>query len=200
VSTQQVIVEADSLAGPLTAVKGLLLQTSLEELKGLGYFEGYSKLLDAEQFASVTGYLGNEWVPLEVMRTHYRACDGLLLTPQQLDQVGQRVVDRLNGRMLASLARTARGAGYDLWSAVAPMHRMAMRLFQGSTARVVRVSPKDMETTVYGNPLFEFQYFRVAFCGAARGMFVFLGSRTTYAKVTHHSLTRSEFTVRVSWV
>lgn len=195
----EILVEPDPKAGPLVAVKGMLLQTSLEELKAIECFDRYAELLGPSKLAELTDYLVGEWVPVEAMRTHYTACEDLRLTPMQLDEVGRRVGERLQNRLLSTLAATSRMAGFSPWIAIPPMYRMAGRVFQGSTARVTKIGPKEGELVIYGNSLFDFQYFRVAYCGTVRGMFGLLGVRNINARIVHQDIARSEVTLRISW-
>ena len=73
-------------------------------------------------------------------------------------------------------------------------------MLQGAQASVVKVGPKDAEVIIYGNPLFEYAYYRAAYCGMARGLLALLGARAVHIKVTHLDHVRCEHTVRFSWV
>lgn len=195
-----VVVEADPKEGPLTAVKGMLLQSSLNELKTFGHYDEYCRQIEPAWLQKLVGYIGGEWVPIEAMIAHYAACDRMLLTPMQLDAIGRAVGDRLRSRLLTTLVSSARTAGLNPWTAISSMYRMTERVFEGSTARVVKAGPKDMDITVFGNPLAQFSYFRNGYCGSLRAMVTVLGARSSYAKITSCSEPTKQFTARVSWV
>jgi len=196
----EVVVQADSSVPRLTAVKGMLLLSSQEGLRALGHYQRYATLLGPSRLARLGQYLGNEWVPLESMQTHYGACDALALGPPELEAMGRMVAERLQRRLLTTLTSAARGVGFDVWTALGPLSRLAGRVFQGSAACVLKVGPKDMESTIFGNPLLDFTYFRVAYCGTIHGMLGLLGARGSYVNILRHSPERCSLTLRASWV
>lgn len=199
-ATPEVVVPFDPRIPPLSAVKGMLLHSSLDALRALGHFPRYAQALGPEHLAELCAYLGNTWVPVAAMHTHYATCDGLELSAPELDAMGRWVADRLQQRMLATLTSAARSAGVDVWTMLGPVMRMAGRVFQDSQAVVVKVGPKDVETTIHGNPLFDYKYFRVAYCGTVRGMLGLIGARSSHVKILYHRREPAEIRVLMSWV
>jgi len=86
-----VVIAPEPGAGPLTAVRGMLLMSSRDELKALGHYARYAELLGPERLAELEVYHSSAWVPLDSMRAHYSSCDLLHLSPHQLDEMGGRV-------------------------------------------------------------------------------------------------------------
>jgi hypothetical protein len=176
------------------------LHSSQEGLRALGHFDRYAELLGAQALDQLKLYVGSEWIPVPSMELHYRACDQLALSTGELDVVGRWVMDRLQNRLLSTLGSAARGAGFEVWQAFAPMLRFTGRLFQGSHASVLKLGPKDLELTVHGNPLLEHGYFRCAFSGTIRGMLGLLGARSTFVRVRPTRAAAEHFALHIAWV
>src|SRR5262245_27253060 len=128
----EVIVPYDPSVPPLTAVKGLLVYSSQEGLKELGYYDRYPALIGDAQLGVLSQYLSSEWIPVVDVRAHYAACDQLVLSVPELDAMGRWVAGQLQPRLLAGLGSAARAAGYDVWTALGPIFRFARRVLQGA--------------------------------------------------------------------
>jgi len=185
---------------PLSAVRSIVIHSSLNELKALGHFDRYREPMATSAYERLGDYLGPSWVPVELAIAHYEACDSMHLTNAQLEEMGRRVGDRLQGSLLVTLSRTARSAGFTPWLAMAPIYRMARRTFQGTIAQFVKLGPKELQVEILGNPLMRYQYYRTAYCAATRVAFSVLGTRVAYVKFAGYRTKHDETHVRVSWV
>jgi hypothetical protein len=197
---REIIVPRDPARGPLTAVRGILIQTSLTGLRDLGVFEDYRAHIDPAALETITANIGPSWLPLDVALAHYAACDSLDLSPEQLEQIGSRAGNRLQGGMLQLLAKTARQAGFTPWTALGAYARMGDRIFQGSSAQYVKVGPKDVDLEIEGNLLFRSSYFQRAFVAATRAAFLALGCRVTHVRVVRVEAGGAQAVTRISWV
>lgn len=197
---REIIVPRVAERGPLTAVRGILIQTSLNELRAVGAFEEYRTHIDPAALQAIEANIGPGWLPLEVALAHYDACDRLDLSPEQLEQIGGRVGNRLQGALLQLLAKTARQAGFTPWMVLGAYARMGDRVFQGSSVQFVKVGPKDVDSEIEGNPLFRSPYFRRAFMAATRAAFLALGCRVTHVRLVRVLAEGAEVVFRISWV
>lgn len=197
---REIIVPRDAGRGPLTAVRGILIQTSLSELRTLELFDAYRAQVDPAAFEAILANIGPSWLPLDVALAHYAACDRLDLSPEQLEQVGGRVAHRLQGALLQLLAKTVRQAGFTPWTVLGAYARMGDRIFQGSSAQYVKVGPKDVDLEIEGNLLFRSTYFQRAFVAATRSAFLALGCRVTHVRVVRVLADGADVVVRISWV
>jgi hypothetical protein len=199
-ATREVVVPRDARRRALTAVRSLLLQSSLSELKNLGHFEAYLEHMDRAALEHIQANIGPGWLPSELAVAHYAACDGLALTPAELEQIGGRVGTRLQSALPSTFVKSVRQAGFTPWLAIGAYARIADRLFEGSSAEFVKVGPKDLEIGIQGNPLFASRYFRAAYGAATRSAFLVLGARTTYVKLSSYRAEQQSIEVRISWV
>ena len=199
-ASREVIVARDARRGPLKAVRSLLLQSSLAELKNLGLFDAYLSHMDAEALAQIQANIGPGWLPSELAVAHYSACDRLALTPSELEEVGTRASKRFQGGMLSTFASAARQSGFTPWLVMAAYSRIADRMFDGSSAEFVKVGPKDLEVGVRGNPLFGSRYFCSAYGVVTRSAFFVLGTRATHVRLSRYRPEEQAIEARIAWV
>jgi hypothetical protein len=197
--TREIVIPHDRAAGPVTAVRNVLLQASLAELRAHGHYERYAKLIDPRVLEQLLSGLGPGWVPLDLAFAHYEACEKLCLTREEFAAMGDRVGDRVQDAVLVSLAKKVRENDFDLWLAVPALHRMWPRLFQGGSIQVVKLGPKEQLLEERGIVLNRFSYYRhghVAALCASRGA---LGVRMTSAQVVSYAATTDEMVIRLAW-
>jgi hypothetical protein len=158
----QTIVEHVSAQGPnVTHVRGMLLVTGRENLRELGVFEQYERLLPQSQRDAVLYALASSWVPIEVALAHYRTCDQLELDPAQIARLGAlsatRIIDTLFGRAL-KMAQELGAASF--WRLLEQNGRMYDRMYQGGGVTVLQIGPKDMWLENNGQPLASCRFWR----------------------------------------
>src|SRR5687768_1242405 len=127
---REVVIPHLADAGPLTAVRNVLIQSSLAELKAHGLYERYAAAMQPDALEQLTtAALSPGWIPVELAHRHYGACDALALSAAQFDALGRAVGDRVQSAVLIALAKKVREANYDLWLAVGPLQRVWPRVF-----------------------------------------------------------------------
>lgn len=158
----QTILEHVSAQGPnVTHVRGMLLVTGRDNLRELGVFEQYERLLPHSQRDAVLYALASSWVPIEVALVHYRTCDQLELDAVQIARLGElsaaRMIDTFFGRAL----KLSRELGADsYWQLLAQHGRVYDRMYQGGGVTVLQTGPKDMWLENHGQPLVSCRFWR----------------------------------------
>lgn len=198
--TREILCPHDAAAGTVTAVRNVLLQASLSQLRSNGHFARYAALIDAQALEQLIAMsVAPGWIPIELALAHYEACDNLLLTPEQFATMGSAVGERVQDTLLVSSAKRAREADFDPWSAEGQLQRMWPRVFQGGSVQVVKVGPKAKLMEERGFRLNKYQYYRQSHLAAVRATHQSLGTRNVQTKVESYSAARDELVVRVSW-
>jgi hypothetical protein len=85
----------DRTRGPVTAVRNVLLQTSLDELKAKRHYKRYVEQIAPETLEELQAHLAPGWVPIEIAHAHYAACERLGLSNAQTGQLGKSIGDRV---------------------------------------------------------------------------------------------------------
>lgn len=152
-------------APAVTAVRGLLLVSSLQALRACGKFDEYLKRLPAELHEPILTAVTSATVELSIATRHYQACDSLGLTALEMEANGKRVGEKVNASMLATAAALARGAGVTPWIGLQAMSRLWARLFDGGNLCILKIGPKDARVIVDKVPLARIEYFRRSFIG-----------------------------------
>jgi hypothetical protein len=180
---REIIIPHDPAAGPVTQVKNLLIQFSLDQLRDGGHYDAYSKLVAPDVLQDLLARLAPGWLPVELAVAHYEACDKLGLDAEQLDRVGRLVGDRIQDATLVSAAKRARERDFDIWSAMSQIHRTWSRLYQGGSVQFVKIGPKDLLLEERGYPMNRCQYFRRGHLGSLAARFAALGTELTRREV-----------------
>jgi hypothetical protein len=183
-----------------THVRSTLIQSSVNVLRSMGYFERYRAHLDPAHVEAILQTLAPTWLPIAVGEAHYAACDALGLGPSELLRIGEIVGDRIQGTFLATLAKGARAAGVTPWFLLAYFDRLWARLLQGGSVELSKAGPKDALIEVRSCALTRFEYFRVGFCGVVRAPFKMVGVRVVHVKSEHYNASSDTFVMRAAWV
>jgi hypothetical protein len=158
----QTIVEHVSAHGPtVTHVRGMLLVTGRENLRELGVYEQYERLLPSSHRDAIAYTLASSWVPIEVALAHYHTCDQLELDPVQITRLGElsgaRMIDTFFGRAL-KVAHELGAESY--WKLLQQNNRVYDRMYQGGGVIVKRIGLKDMWHENTGQPLVSCRFWR----------------------------------------
>jgi hypothetical protein len=198
--TREVFIPHDPAAGPVTAVKNILIQSSLAKLKASDHYERYVTLIAPDVLDQLLSSMGPGWVPVELALAHYEACEQLNLNVDDTHALGLSVGDRLKDTVLVSHAKKVRGEEVDVWAAYSQMYRMWPRLYQGGSVQVVKIGPKSQLLEQRGFPMNRFRYFRQAQVAAFVSAYEAIGAELTCVKVDRYSLARDEVVFRIMWL
>lgn len=167
--------------GPnVTHIRGIILTKSMENLVQAGLHERYLKELEPELHESMRFVIAASWVPIELARAHYEACDRMRLGDRTTDDLGSRMAASMSGPLFASLLRATRSAGMEsLWTVLKQKDRLWDRMYQGGGVTVIKVGPKDLILENHGISLAESRHFKAAY----RAYWSALGA--LFAKAAH---------------
>ena len=196
--SREIVFPHDERATPVVAVKNVVLQSSLAELKAHGFYARYEQAMEPAKLQALLSSIGPGWIPVELALAHYKACDSLVLTPEESNRVGGGVGARLQQTSLVSPAKRMRDADFDLWQGMGQLHRIWSRLYQGGSTQVVRLGPREMLVECRKYRVDRFEYFRRAQMAAFRAVFDAMGSSST-VRLLSYSSAREETVYRVTW-
>lgn len=159
---------------PMRAVRSTLVSSSLQVIRARALGARYFERLPAQWHERVRSLVAGVWMPMDLVKAHYQVLDELVPSAEDRVAIGREVADRVQGSLLATLARLSTGAGVTPWTGLAALPRLWARIFQGGAVSVLKQGPKDAVVDMVHFPLFEIGYFNVAFRGvAAAGMELF---------------------------
>jgi hypothetical protein len=148
-----------------TLFRSTMVVASLEALREHGYYERYQGLLRACR-DEILAVVGGTWLPMNIARAHYEACDALGLTKPEQFEMGHVVGDRAKKSWFASALKVARGVGATPWSLAPYLGKLHERTINAGGVAAYRLGPKDARVEYVGNELLDIQYVREA----TRGM------------------------------
>jgi len=184
---------------PCTAVRNVVIQSSLAQLQDAGYYERYLKLIDPKQLEELLSSLAPGWTPIDLAHAHYGACDKLGLTQDEVAKLGQRIGTRLQETALVSAAKRTRDADFDLWTAAGALYRMFARLYQGGSCQVIKLGPKDKLVEFRAFALSRHRYYRYAQLAGIGAAYEALGARLETLKIVSYNPAQDELSFRLSW-
>jgi hypothetical protein len=181
---------------PATHYRSTWLFSSLEALRERGHFDEYRRHLRSHQETILSTLVG-VWLPMDVARAHYDACESLRLTEAEQVAMGEAVSGRMRGTLLSTAVKAARGAGVTPWTVIPQLARISRRGANGGGAAVFKLGPKEARLEFVGLELFDVAYFRHAF----RGVLLSIGSLFCEKGYIHDSPRRGrgEANFRLQW-
>lgn len=196
---REIIVAHDPDAGPLTAVKNVVIQSSIAQLRTHGHFERYAKLVNPAVLEQLLAEVAPSWIPIAIVDQHYEACDNLMLSDDELVQMGFGVGNRVQETSFVTSAKSSRDDDFDMWSTAGSLRRLWARLYLGGSIQVTRLGPKDKLLEQRGFSLNRHRYYRLAQVASFRASHEALGVQLTCLKIVSYSASRDEIAFRLIW-
>jgi len=197
--TREILIPHDPARGPLRAVRRMLIQSSVAELKQLGVYERYRVGIAPALLEQIMDQVGPGWLPVELAMEHYYACDALELDPADIERLGAAAGENLARTLLVSGSGSTPEGEASPWSAIGAFSRMGKRIYEGGSSQYVRLGPKQLQIENIGNPLLSVRYYRVAHLAFLRRAFGTLGVKVTDAKITNFRPRGAMVEVRLTW-
>ena len=162
--TGEIVVDHVSSEGPtVTHMRGLMLVSSLANLRAAGFFPRYLDNLPPMHREGILYAIASSWVPIELVLAHYQTIDRLNLDQAQVRQLGELMARKVSESILSFALRTLRDAGVEtIWKLLGQQDRIWDRMYQGGGVTVLKTGPKDVVLENHGLPLLESRYFRAA--------------------------------------
>jgi hypothetical protein len=196
---REIVIPHERDIRPCTAVRNVVIQSSLARLQDSGYYERYLKLIDPKRLEELMSSLAPGWTPIDLALSHYEACDKLALSHEEMMKLGQQIGSRLQESALVNSAKRNRDSDFDLWTAEGSLHRMWARLYQGGSCQVVKLGPKDKLLELRSFALSRYRYYRNAQIAGIGAAYEALGARIESLRVVSYKPERDELSFRITW-
>jgi hypothetical protein len=183
---------------PCSAVRNVVIQSSLAMLEEEGHYERYLKLIDPKKLEELRT-IAPGWTPIALAHAHYQACDDLGLTQDEIAILGQRIGQKLHETMLVHSGKRNPGADFDLWEATGALYRTYARTYEGGSLQVVKLGPKDKLLELRGFALSRHRYYRIAQLHGIASGYQSFGVRLETMKIVNYNPTADELTFRFTW-
>ena len=169
---KEIVVPHDVSRGPLSAVRRMLVHSSIAELAQLDLYDRYCKVIDDRALDRIKELIGPGWMPVDLALEHYRACDELQLKEEIIVEAGQRAGEKMGSALLVAGAQPqVEAKERSQWPLLPAFARMGRRIYEGASAQYVKTGPNTLQIEHIHNPLFSFHYYRVAHGGFLRQAF-----------------------------
>ncbi len=166
---------------PVRAVRGTVILSSIHALRELELFEAYRAQLPEQLAPSILQAVPGTWLPLELARTHYVACQSLHLSPNLEMEVGLRSGKKSIGAMLGTAVRLSRVAGATPWTLIRGGDRVWNRAYDGGAMRIYRVGESEAFVETHKNPLMvELEFCRNSFRGFCLALYGLVSERMSF--------------------
>jgi hypothetical protein len=179
----EILIPHDLGAGPVTAVKNLVLQFSLTQIKAHGLYDAYVNEIEPRVLEQLLARLDPGWVPVALAFAHFHALDRLNLSLEQIDALAKNVGERIQNTALVSAAKRTRDEDFEIWGEVRSFHRMWSRLYQGGSVQISKLGPREQLIERRGYPMNRFRYYRHAQLGVFAAAYAAFGVDLTRREV-----------------
>jgi hypothetical protein len=183
---------------PVRHARSTIVLGSIASLRHAGHFDRYAAALAPEHRDQLLQAVAGTWIPVEIARSHYRACEALSLSPDEEVGLGRAIFERTGETMFGTILRLAKGAGVTPWTLLSQLQRFWERGYDGGGLCVSRLGPKEARVELVQCSLAEMRYFR----NAARGLLssvVQLFCTRAYLQEIPGARQRGSFAVRAQW-
>jgi hypothetical protein len=182
-----------------TRFRSTWLTASQAALRERGHGDAYVLHLDAAHKDALLTVVPGIWVPMDLARAHYTACDALALSTEELIDVGMGATRRVNATALSLAVRLAKGSGVTPWTILAQVQRLWDRTSDGGGIAVYKLGPKEARVEVVGYPLAYLRYNRITFRGIV-GAVIELFCQKAYVREVPKLCDRRSLGFVLSWV
>jgi hypothetical protein len=183
-----------------THFRSTWLTASQGTLRARGLRERYEAQVAAEHRDVLLNIVAGTWLPMEIARAHYTACDRLNLPTDELLEIGAEATRKASKTHIAFIAHMAQVAGATPWTMLAQTPRIWARTFRGGGAiAVAKLGPKDARLEIHGFPVAGLRYLRVTMRSIVGGMLELFCERA-YAKDLPHISDDRILAMRIAWV
>ena len=160
-----------------TVFRSTWILSSHEGLRANGHWERYLLEL-SDHRDEILSCVAGVWLPIWVARAHYRACDRLGLSSDEVAAMSRGEGGRVRRAWYAPLATLAREEASP-WATLSQLHMLWRRAADGGAVAVFRTGEQDARAEYVGCELFDIPYFRQALRAALLALAEYLGDAAT---------------------
>lgn len=184
---------------PLTAVRNTLIQSSLATLRSQGHYERYSKNIDPEILQELSSNLAPSWVDIQLAHAHYRACDAMNLTAEELGDQAQSVGQRVGETSIVVGGAKRPENEVDLWTVLGQLHRAWKRVFQGGSVQVTKLSANGELIELRDFSLNRHRHFRQGFLTSLAAAHEAAGIRMESTRIVRYDAPSQDIMFHLEW-
>jgi hypothetical protein len=193
-----VVVDYKSSEGAkVTHLRSTLIASSVNTLRERGLLERYLRCLPRTYHEELLAPQAPSWIPIEIAELHYKSCQEMALSEEELGALWQTVLSSVVNTMMAQFLRSSRAVGGTPWHSLAQAERLFTRLHRGGSLRVTRRGPKEALIESRGCTLYRIPYFASGYTTLLRSAALFF-AKTAYARQL--SAPPLEHRVVLAWV
>ncbi len=167
---------------PCSRVRSTVIVSSIHALRAAGHYDAYAARVDPGVRERLVTLGAPTWLPVDLARAHYTACDALRLPGDEVRRISGALAP-VHASGVDVLIRAARVGGLSPWAIFTRAPRYWERMYEGGALVVHEDGPKDARLVVLGQPLAEVGYWRTGFAGILCALADALSTRA-YVKET----------------
>ena len=192
------VLDFPSPIAPVRHVRSTVMLGSVQSIRDAGHYDAYLAALDPAQRNPLLDAVVGMWMPLEVARAHYAACDALRLSPESQAELGRATFEKTKGTLLGTSVRMAQNVGVTPWTVLPFFQRFWLRGYDGGGVRIATTGPKEALVDLVESELLASTYHRNALRGLV-GVIIAMFCQKVY--ITERPPRRaSTIHFRVQWV
>jgi hypothetical protein len=153
----------------ITHIRSTLISSSIQTLKALGFMERYLSVLPERYHGEVLAPRAPSWTPVDEAATHYNACEGMHLSPAELEMLSETAVTSIGNTLMATFNRNSRTIeGGSPWLSLGQAEKLFARMNLGGSIRISRRGEREALVEVRGGSLYTIPYYEMGHCALLR--------------------------------
>ena len=196
---QEILFPHEPDAAPVTAVRRMLVHSSIREIQQLGYYEKYCDLIPPPSLEKIVELIGPGSMPIELALDHYKACDGIGLSDEMIYEAGVRAGENLGDALMVASKQLATSSENGAWGMIGAFYRMSRRIYDGGSSQYTKLGPNSLQIEYKLNPLFSMRYYRIAYGGFIHRAFGNAGLAVEDFRLSAYAPRHAEIIARVRW-
>jgi hypothetical protein len=149
-----------------TNARSTVILGSAAAVRATGRWDDYVAALAEPHRTAILSAVAGTWIPFDVAKVHYDACDALGFSADEMAANGRRTFDAVGGTLFGAVLRMAKTAGLTPWAFIEAAPRFWWRSYDGGGVQVEKLGPKEARVQIVAVDLLDSPYFR----GALRGL------------------------------
>jgi hypothetical protein len=182
----------------VTSVRNTILLSSRRAIETRGLLGAYGAQLDPATKKVLDHLVAGGWSDIGLARAHYEAIDRLNLSTADQLAIGGNVGMNVQNTLFAIMLQKVKGLGLSPWTGLRQYGRIWDRILVGGGVLVEKYGESDALVSMYGLPLFDVPYFRVALRGVQQRRLASVYS-WLHIEVSEVSSNKSTTKFRVTW-
>jgi hypothetical protein len=185
----------------ITHVRGIMLANALRNVREVGQYDTYLRLLPPDTASALTTGVATAWLPVSHVVAHYQTCDQLPIDGDAFAGFGRRQAAQVRDTFLGMAIQRANALRLtDLKATLARVGQLHDRIYRGGGCAAIDLGPKDVIFEISGFPFATSHAFQSGWVAYSEAMARMFARAVSVTLTRPRALHPHRLALQVSWV